>query len=149
MEKATGSGSGGSETGSSNQDDKKMSVQEGIELAKEGLKLLEEGVKRKKKAEKLSALVTALRHVCALKSGLIQRYEEGNVPPEKQQKAKDLHARLRRLQDKLADIHDKIERDEDVTKDVQEASREIEKLMRDLNGRTAAPRVTRAAGGHL
>ncbi len=133
MEKATGSGSGGSETASRNQDDKEMSVQEGVKLAKDLLELLQEGLKSKKKAEKLSALVTAMRKAMELKDGLIEQYERGNVTAEKKQKARDLRAKLKRLQEKLKDIHDKIERGEDSTKDEQEARRITEDLMNELS----------------
>ena len=93
-----------------------------VQLANTLLNLLSVGLKEKKKIDRLKALVKSWEKCGDLKSELITKWEEGDVPAAKKKIAKEIHKQLIDLQKKLHDIYDKIDKGDDISTDITEAN---------------------------
>jgi len=91
-------------------------------LANTLINFLSVGLKEKKKVDRLKGLASAMSQTFKVKDDLIQKYEDGAVPPAKQQLAKDIHKKLKELQDLLNTLSAKIDLGEDVSNELSRAS---------------------------
>src|SRR5580692_9216999 len=92
------------------------------QLANSLINLLTVGLKEKKKIDRLKALAKSWEKCGDLKSELLSKWEDGNVPKAKKKIAKEIHKQLEDLQKKLKAIYEKIDKGDDTTNDVIEAN---------------------------